>query len=386
MRTSPPPVAPKLAPKALVKSTSTASPTQAMTPPVEPMKKPHERKLGHGKEHGMKPVAFPHPDKIKTFSDLAKAMGETTAGARDVGQAVEIIKHMIADKDCTIILTTSGNVTPFTTLLAALIDKGYVKAVVTTGSIVTHSFSVERGRPMFKIEDPDATDDAWFYNRGYNRIYDVVELEDSLNEGYDILHQVTDSLEPDEPVCSADITRLLGEHLNEHFPKENGLLHAATRAGTPIFIPAFTDCEVGLDFHAQNLERRKDNAPEVLYDAFEDVERYYALIKEAKTIGIIELGGGTPRNWAQQIGPFADILTEKGLEPKSLIIRIRYAVRICSAPATEGGLSGCGFAEGRSWGKFMEESKGGEFAEIVGDYSLVFPFICQAILEDKGKA
>ena len=381
MRTSPPPVAPKLAPKALVKSTSTASPTQAMTPPVEPMKKPHERKLGHGKEHGMKPVTFPHPDKIKTFSDLAKAMGETTAGARDVGKAVEVIRAMMSDKGCFVVLTLSGNATPFTTLIAELIDRKIVHCVVSTGSIVTHSFSVERGRPMFKIEDPDAIDDAWFYNRGYNRIYDVVELEDSLNEGYDILHQVTDSLEPDEPVCSADITRFLGEHLNEHFPKENGVLHAAARAGIPIFIPAFTDCEVGLDFHAQNLQRRKEEDPEIFFNAFEDVERYYELIKSAKVIGIIELGGGVPRNWAQQIGPFADILSEKAMEPKSLVIRIKYGVRICSAPSTEGGLSGCTFSEGRSWGKFLTEEAGGMFSEITSDYSIVFPIIVQAMME-----
>ena len=92
-----------------------------------------------------------------------------------------------------------------------------------------------------------------------------------------------------------------------------------------------------------------------------------------------------PRNWGQQIGPFADILTEKGLEPKSLIIRIKYAVRMCSAPSTEGGLSGCTFSEGRSWGKFLPEEDGGKFAEIIGDYSLSFPLICAAIFEETPK-
>jgi hypothetical protein len=70
---------PKPAPEPAAGSTSTASPQQAMEPAVEPMKDPHERKLGDGKQHGMKPVDFPHPDKIHTFSDLTKAMGGTTA-------------------------------------------------------------------------------------------------------------------------------------------------------------------------------------------------------------------------------------------------------------------------------------------------------------------
>jgi deoxyhypusine synthase len=357
-----------------------------MNPPVEEMRKPHERKLGTGKEHGMKPVTFPHPNEIHTFGDLTKAMGETTAGARDLGKAVEVVKAMMADEGCTVVLTLSGNATPFTTLIAELIDRKIVHAVVSTGSIVTHTFSAERGRPMFQIEDPDAIDDNWFYNRGYNRIYDVVELESSLNEGYDLLRSVTDTMIEDASVSSADITKAIGKQLNEKFPEPNGLLHAAERAGVPIFIPAFSDCEVGLDFHAQNLERRAAGKPEVLYSAFKDLEQYCAVIKAAKTVGVLELGGGVPRNWAQQVGPFFDILTAKKMEPKDLIVRIKYAVRICSAPGTEGGLSGCGFAEGRSWGKFLDEQSGGMNAEIVGDYSLAFPLLCAAVLEDNKTA
>ena len=380
-RTSPPPVAPKMAPKALIKSTSTASPTQAMTPPVEPMKKPHERKLMTGHEYGLEKVSFPPFDKIKSFSDLAQGMAKTTAGARDIGEAVEVVKAMVADKSCFRVLTLSGNATPFNSLISELVDRKIVNCIVSTGSVITHSFSFERGRPLLIVPDPDATDDSWLYNRGGNRIFDTLELEESLNEGYEALGEITDSLDPDEYVGSADITSLIGKYLNEKFPKERGFLHSAERAGVSVIIPSFTDCEIGLDFHAQNLERRKEGEPEIFYDAFADVERYYKLIREAKSIGLIELGGGVPRNWAQQIGPFADILTEKGLEPKSLIIRVRYAIRLCSAPATEGGLSGCSFSEGRSWGKFLQEEKGGKFAEVIGDYSLGFPLICAAILE-----
>ena len=69
------------------------------------------------------------------------------------------------------------------------------------------------------------------------------------------------------------------------------------------------------------------------------------------------------------------------MEPKSLVIRIKYGVRICSAPSTEGGLSGCTFSEGRSWGKFLTEEAGGMFSEITSDYSIVFPIIVQAMME-----
>lgn len=359
------------------------SPRQAISPPVEKMKRPQERKLGTGTEHGMEPITFPQPDKIKSIGDLTRAMAETTAAGRDLGKAVEVVKAMAADKGCKVVLTLSGNATPFTTVIGELIDRKIVHAVVSTGSIVTHSFSAERGRPMFKIDDPDATDDNWFYNRGYNRIYDVVELEDSLNEGYDILHEVTDSLDPNVMVTSADITKLIGERLNEDYPEVNGLLHAAAANSVPVFVPSFTDCEIGLDFHSQNLERRKAGNPEVFYDGFGDWDQYAEFVSGSKTMGIITLGGGVPRNWAQQVGPYYDILVEKRMAPKSTFIRFKYGIRICSAPSTEGGLSGCTYSEGRSWGKFLHDDDGGQFCEVISDYSLAFPLLAQAVLESR---
>ena len=411
IRTSPPPSPPRPAPRpaptpepavskpapapAPAPAKESTAPTkseaqEAIRPPVKPLPKPHDRTLGHGKEHGMVPLKFPDPSKIKSFDDLTNFMGETTAAGRDLGKAVEVFKAMIADKKCFRVITLSGNVTPLNRLVAELIDRKIINAVVSTGSICTHSFSVERGRPMFKIDDPDAVDDNWMYAKGYNRIYDCIELEDSLNEGFDILREITDSLDPAKPVASADITRMLGEHLNENFPKEDGLLHAAARNDIPIFIPSFSDCEIGLDFYAQNVLREKEGSERVMFDAFEDWQQYADLIKAHKdSCGILTLGGGAPRNWAQQVGPSFDILTEYGAEPKELLMRFKYGIRICDASPANAGLSGCSYNEGRSWGKFWPEKEevgegDGPFgmnAEIIGDYTLALPILVAAVLE-----
>jgi deoxyhypusine synthase len=317
---------------------------QAISPRVTALPKPHERTLGHGAEHGMQPIEFPDSEQIKTFCDLAAAMRGTTAGGRDVGQAVDVVRAMIADKKCFRVLTLSGNATPLSPLIGDLIDRGIINCIVSTGSICTHSFSVERGRPMFQITDPEAVDDNWFYAKGYNRIYDCVELEESLNEGFDILRKLVDGLDPESTITSADILDIIGAYLNEKFPKENGIIHAAQRNGVPIFIPAFTDCELGLDLFAITKMREKEGKATPMFDAFGDWERYADYIKDhTESCGIITLGGGTPRNWAQQVGPSFDILTEYGVEPKDLIMRFKYAVRICTAPSTEAGLSGCGY-------------------------------------------
>ena len=392
--TSPPPVAPKLAPKALVKGKSVpvASAAQAISPPIVPLPKPHERTLGGGHEDGLKPISPISPKDVHTFSDLVASVGETTAAGRDLGKALEVLQAMKKDKDCFRVLTLSGNCTPLNPVITELIDRDIVSCVVCTGSIVTHMFSQERGRPMFKVDDPDSVDDNWMYSHGYNRLYDCIELEESLNEGFDILREITDSLDADSLVTSADITQLLGEYLNEKFTKESGMLHAAARKGVPIFIPSFSDSEVGLDFYAQNVLREKEGEPALMFDSFGDWQKYADIIKERKeSCGIITLGGGVPRNWAQQVGPSFDILTEYKAEPKSLIMRFKYAIRICDAAPTNAGLSGCSYSEGRSWGKFwppkengMEGQKiFGMNAEVIGDYTLAFPLLCAAIFESK---
>ncbi len=391
-RTTAPPVAPRLSiapsPRPVLKTdkkttdkkTTDKKTTEMLSPPVEPMVAPDERKLSDGTDLGLKRVNLLNPKKVNTFSDLAEAMGKTTAGGRDLGEAVRVVKEMIAKK-AFIVLTVSGNAAPFSGLIAELIDRGIVRCVTSTGAVCTHSFSIERGKPLLQVADPDAVDDNAFYNKGLNRIYDTVELETSLDESYSILQKITDKLDPSEPVASANITRLIGEHLNEKFPKANGLLHAAARKGVPVFVPSFTDSELGLDFYAQNLQRESQGKQSIAYDGFLDWKQYCALVGFVKPLGIVSLGGGVPRNWSQQVGPFVDVALAKKLMPEREPVRFQYAVRICTAPNTEAGLSGCSYAEGKSWGKFLSAEQGGMFAEVVGDYSLCLPLLVQAILE-----
>ncbi|MFQ5560316.1 MAG: deoxyhypusine synthase family protein, partial [Nitrospinota bacterium] len=48
-------------------------------------------------------------------------------------------------------------------------------------------------------------------------------------------------------------------------------------------------------------------------------------------------------------------------------------------PPTLGGLSGCSYSEGVSWGKFASKKEGGEFAEIYCDYTMVLPWIVRSL-------
>jgi deoxyhypusine synthase len=56
-------------------------------------------------------------------------------------------------------------------------------------------------------------------------------------------------------------------------------------------------------------------------------------------------------------------------------------VRICPEPEHWGGLSGCSYTEGVSWGKFVPESEGGRFAEVFADATIAWPLVVKSVME-----
>ena len=55
-----------------------------------------------------------------------------------------------------------------------------------------------------------------------------------------------------------------------------------------------------------------------------------------------------------------------------------------SEPVHWGGLSGCTYSEGVSWGKFVPPSEGGRFAEVYADATTVWPLLMKGVLEELG--
>ncbi|RXL79659.1 deoxyhypusine synthase, partial [Citrobacter sp. AAK_AS5] len=78
----------------------------------------------------------------------------------------------------------------------------------------------------------------------------------------------------------------------------------------------------------------------------------------AKRLGIFTIGGGVPRNWSQQVAPVYAITADR-LNIRLPEVRFQFGVRICPGPVHWGGLSGCTYSEGVSWGKFVAPEDGG---------------------------
>ncbi len=320
--------------------------------------------------------------KIETIDDLVRAMGQTAYTARQIGDAADVLEAMARDRECTVVLTLSGALTvgKMGLVICDLIDSGVVSYIVSTGALMAHGLVEATGRSHFRY-DHRLNDNELFW-AGYNRVYDSLEPEVNLDHVEHLVSSTLDAWDPAEPVTSWKLNQRLGERLHRE-TKERGILKSAYEKGVLVYIPAFTDSEIGLDFALQNHARRKHGRPLLHFDAMEDLEHFTIHLVEAKRLGIFTLGGGVPRNWSQQFGVYVELRTRRGLDHFEAK-RYQYGVRICPEPVNWGGLSGSTYSEAVSWGKFVPPEEGGRFAEVLEDATVALPLVVGAVLQRIG--
>jgi deoxyhypusine synthase len=272
-------------------------------------------------------------------------------------------------------------------LICDMIDWGWLDIIVSTGALMAHGLIESVGLTHYKY-DPSQSD-ADLYALGYNRIYDTLEMEKNLNHIEEIISRVLERLNLEkDPLSSEILCREIGKYLSE-FTNQPGILRNAYLKGVPVYIPAFIDSELGLDMATfivrKALDSKTNKDPSeaignmaVNFNPFLDLGSYTQRIIKASKLGIFTVGGGVPRNWAQQVGPFLEILQYRLKEPLPLK-RFSYGVRICPEPAHWGGLSGCTYSEGVSWGKFISPEDGGRYAEVLCDATIAWPFLMAGV-------
>ncbi|MBW2977504.1 deoxyhypusine synthase family protein [Candidatus Woesearchaeota archaeon] len=343
-------------------------------------KRRDEGKLHTGFEDKLEPVKTLDLSKIKSFDDMTKAMSNTAFQGRTLGEAADVFYDMVADKDCFVVMTLAGAMTvaKMGLVITEMIDKGLVNAIVSTGALMAHGFIEAAGATHFKYQQE--MNDRELYMKGYDRVYDTLELERNLDDAELIIREVLRAQDHSKPTCSYKLNWELGKYLTEK-TKARGILKSAYKKKIPVYIPAFTDSEFGIDFAIHNRRMKADKKPILQFDSFLDLYNYTETIDKQKTIGIFTIGGGVPRNWAQQVGPYLDILEKRSGLPGGSFKRFKYGVRICPEPAHWGGLSGCTYTEGVSWGKFVPKAEGGKFAECLVDATVAWPLVVKSVLE-----
>ncbi len=347
------------------------------------------RDLHDGRQDGLEPLESLDVRRPGGLAELLEAMSKTAFGGRRLGEAFGVLRAMAEDPRCHVVVTVSGAMTvaKMGRVLCEMIDAGLVQMIVCTGAIMAHGLSEAIGCIHYK-HDPRLSDEQ-LYAWGYNRVYDTLEMEANLNQAERTVRQVLERLDWSRPLASWEINREIGRTLCEEGQMPS-VLGCAYNRGVPVYVPALTDSELGLDISTFFLSKAQKSQQTADLDTlfgttpplnpFLDLHDFARRALAAPRLGIFTIGGGVPRNWAQQVGPFIDIINAR-LKLDVPVPRYHYGVRICPEPAHWGGLSGCTYSEGVSWGKFVSSAEGGRFAEVYCDATIAWPLLVRAVLE-----
>src|SRR5438128_9595388 len=214
------------------------------------------REFHDGRRDGLVPLESLDLDETTSFASLLRGMSRTAFSGRSLGEAFDVTLAMVDDPGCKVVLTLSGAMTiaKMGKVIAKMIDTGMVQAVVSTGALMAHGLSEAVGLVHYR-HDPRMSDEELF-EKGYNRVYDTLEMEANLNYVEEFTSRALDTLTGE--LSSEIICRALGRILAE----ENhgaGVLRSAYEKGVPVYVPAFTDSELGLDLATWSMKKAQES-------------------------------------------------------------------------------------------------------------------------------
>ena len=214
-----------------------------------------------------------------------------------------------------------------------------IDVVVATGaSIIDMDFFEALGFKHYigRTDIPDTQLRGLFIDR----IYDTFIDEEQLQVCDMTIRKVADSIEP-RPYSSREFINELGKYLVKHSVKKDSLIQVAYESGVPIFCPAFSDSSAGFGLVKHQWENPNKH---VSIDSVKDFLELTKIKMEATISGLFMIGGGVPKNFAQDTVVCAEILGKE-------VPMHKYAVQITVADVRDGACSSSTLKEASSWGK-----------------------------------
>src|SRR5271163_3163196 len=285
------------------------------------------------------------------------AMRQMSFTSRDTARAADIFSMAIEDEACSVWLTLAGSTSAggCMDLYTEMVKSNMVDVVVSTGaSIIDMDFFEALGFKHYQAQaNVDDRDLRALY---IDRIYDTYIDEEELQACDHAIQVIADALEP-RPYSSREFIHEIGKWLAAGNAKKPGsLIQTAYEEGAPIFCPAFTDSSAGFGLVKHQVERIKAKKPYVTIDSVADFRELTDVKIAAGTTGLFMVGGGVPKNFAQDTVVCAEIL---GIEAEMH----RYAVQITVADVRDGACSSSTLKEAASWGKVQTTHEQMVFAE-----------------------
>lgn len=283
---------------------------------------------------------------IKSFdaSPIINSMREMSFSSRETANAADIFNMMIAEKECTNILTIAGSTSAAGCMqvYVEMVKHNMIDAIVSTGaSIVDMDFFEALGYKHYR--GTQFIDDKFLRDNYVDRIYDTYIDEEELQACDSTIKTIADSLEP-RPYSSREFIYEMGKYLSKNSVKKESLIQTCYEHNVPIFVPAFSDCSAGFGLVMHQVERMKEGKPYLTIDSVADFRELTDIKIAAKTTGLFMIGGGVPKNFAQDTVVCAECL---GIDASMH----KYAVLITVADVRDGACSSSTLKEASSWGK-----------------------------------
>jgi deoxyhypusine synthase len=273
--------------------------------------------------------------------DIINAMKKMSFSARDLANASDIYDRMLKEKKCVIILTLSGSTSAAGCMqvYVDLVKNNMVDAIVATGaSIVDMDFFEALGFKHY--QGTPFVDDKLLRKLYIDRIYDTLIDEEQLQACDKIIKLIADALPP-RAYSSREFIWEMGKYLKKKAKKKDSLVQAAYEYDIPIFCPAFSDSSAGFGLVLHQQEHPDNH---VSIDSVKDFRELTMIKIGAGTSGLLMIGGGVPKNFAQDTVVCAEILGKE-------VPMHKYAVQITVADVRDGACSSSTLKEANSWGK-----------------------------------
>ena len=286
--------------------------------------------------------------KQRGIVPVVEAMHQMAFSARDLGRAAQIYERMLLDTDCGVILCLAGSLISagLKKVFVDMIRNNMVDAIVSTGAnIVDQDFFESLGfkHYMAAEELKSGNYDTQLREHAIDRIYDTLIDEDELRICDETTQEIFDELDP-RPYSSRELIQAMGAYLKRNGgPKcKDSIVYEAFKRDIPIFCPAFSDCSAGFGVVAHQVSR--GDQPKVSIDSAKDFHELTMLKIANEQTGLFMIGGGVPKNFAQDIVVCAEVLGHDAPMHK-------YAVQVTVADVRDGALSSSTLKEASSWGK-----------------------------------
>jgi deoxyhypusine synthase len=304
---------------------------------------------------------------IRAFdsTSLIESMKKMSFSSRDTARAAEILHRMVSDPKSTNILTLAGSTSAggCMQVYVEMIRSGMIDVVVATGaSVVDMDFFEALGFRHY--QGNSASDDSRLRELYIDRIYDTFIDEEQLQHCDSTVMEIANRMEPGV-YSSREFIREMGKYLAGRQRVKDSMVLSAYEMDVPIFCPAFSDSSAGFGLVKHQWEKPDAH---VSIDSVRDFRELTMIKMEAPVSGLFMIGGGVPKNFAQDTVVCAEILGKE-------VPMHQYAVQITVADVRDGACSSSTLREASSWGKVNTVFEQMVFAEATTVLPLIVSYV-----------